>query len=258
MSVIKNCVLLLKSQKTDEANDQYEELLTANGYDVHQIKTLVFAYNNLEILAKKLHNVDNYTGIILSSPRCVNAVHLALDGCNLDARWRSKENFVVGEATFEAAKRCLSLVCKGSETGNANNLADIIIDGICITFLKEKQTNTLTFFLEKESYCKPFLFPHGNLRTGTLHERFKEVGLELDETLVYETIPNSNIQTEFALVTKSFSALPEFIVFFSPSGVLSALDSIKKVPVDWSLLKVVCTFRGVGFYYLRFNFSSLL
>lgn len=126
MSVIKNCVLLLKSENPHETTDKYNELLTKNGYKIQQVKTLVFNYKNLCNLKKKLQNPDDYTGIILSSPRCVNSVYLADNNCN--DLWKYKKNFVVGEATFDAAKNKIGLVCEGSETGNANNLADLIIE----------------------------------------------------------------------------------------------------------------------------------
>lgn len=132
MSVIKNCVLLLKSQKTDENYDKYEELLKQSGYSVRQLKTLTFKYQNLEVLSEKLAIPENYSGIIFSSPRCVHSVHLALNGEGLDVRWKSNANFVVGEATFDAAKSKLGLICKGSETGNAENLAELIIKGMVV------------------------------------------------------------------------------------------------------------------------------
>lgn len=132
---MRNTVLLLKSQKTDEITDKYEQLLVKNGYGVQQIKTLIFDYKNLPILAEKLNKPDDYSGIVLSSPRCVKAVQLALETRELNRRWLGNENFVVGEATFAAARECLGLVCKGGETGNANNLAELIIKGKCIIII---------------------------------------------------------------------------------------------------------------------------
>lgn len=72
-----------------------------------------------------------------------------------------------------------------------------------------------------------------------MHERLKEVGLSMDETLVYDTISNPNIENQFSNITNNFNVLPEFIVFFSPSGIESSLELIKKVPVDWPLIKVM-------------------
>lgn len=130
MSVRKNCILLLKTQNPSETTDKYDELLTTNGYTVQQIKTLVFNYKNLPSLKEKLQRPQDYSGIVFSSPRCVNAVRLAMKECG--ALWKCKDNFAVGEATFEAAKRELGLVCRGSDTGNANNLAGLILRGVVL------------------------------------------------------------------------------------------------------------------------------
>lgn len=124
--IIKNSVLLLKSQ-VDES-DKYAALLEANGYQVNQIKTLEFVFKNLNNLQEKLNNPDKYSGIALSSPRCVEAVCKALDGRKIDDSWKAKRNYVVGEATYEAALKLLELKCFGKESGNAVNLAKIIVE----------------------------------------------------------------------------------------------------------------------------------
>lgn len=82
------------------------------------------------------------------------------------------------------------------------------------------------------------MFPHGNLKTDTLYGRFKDFGVCLDETLVYETIPNPNLSQEFNEATSNFTALPEYVVFFSPSGIQSTLKFIQMVDVDLALIKV--------------------
>lgn len=129
MTVIKNCALLLKSQKSDGESDKFEVILNEKGYATYYIRTLDFKYSNLQTLANKLWNPDEYSGIIFSSPRCVSAVHQSLAGKNIDKEWKSKQNFVVGETTGELALKLLDLNCSGAETGNANNLADKIING---------------------------------------------------------------------------------------------------------------------------------
>lgn len=133
MSVLKNHILLLKTEAARDTTDKYVELLTRSGFIVHQVKTLVFNYKNLPNLTKKLKQPENYSGIIFSSPRCVNAVRLSINDCG--ESWKFKQNFVVGEATFEAAKTELGLICRGSETGNANNLAALIIKGVVFNSL---------------------------------------------------------------------------------------------------------------------------
>lgn len=54
---------------------------------------------------------------------------MALNDKQIDKEWHEKNNFVVGETTFSSAKNQLGLTCFGKDSGNANNLADIILKG---------------------------------------------------------------------------------------------------------------------------------
>lgn len=86
---------------------------------------------------------------------------------------------------------------------------------------------------------KPFLFPHGNLKTDTLNNELAKARLIMDNVLVYETVANPQIEREFSLATRQLTELPEFVVFFSPSGLTSTIDLIRAVTgVDLSLVKV--------------------
>lgn len=69
-----------------------------------------------------------------------------------------------------------------------------------------------------------------------LKAKFKGSNLSLDEILVYETVSNKDIRKEFTDVTERFSNLPEYIVFFSPSGVTAVEEIIKMIPIK--LIKV--------------------
>lgn len=129
MSIIKDYVLLLKSQRNDEMEDEYEVILKENGYKVKQVKTLDFTYVNLEKLKEKLLKPADYSGIVFSSPRCVNAVKLALTNESLRNDWNIKDNYVVGEATHKAALEELNLNCLGKDTGNANILSQVMLEG---------------------------------------------------------------------------------------------------------------------------------
>jgi uroporphyrinogen-III synthase len=91
------------------------------------VKTLTFQYKNLDILRQKLLNPDGFSGIILSSPRCVNAVSQALSKDKLEELWNPKSNFTVGETTCKEAIAKLSIQCKGKWSGNAKNLSQLII-----------------------------------------------------------------------------------------------------------------------------------
>lgn len=127
MKVLKKSVLLLKTQKGLIEADQYEKLLISHGFEVKQVNTLIFQFHDLKELAEKLKNYDDYSGMLLSSPRCVEAIYMASEGKQLDPSWRTKQNYTVGEATHLAGYQKLGIDCKGKESGNAKNLSQIIL-----------------------------------------------------------------------------------------------------------------------------------
>lgn len=95
------------------------------------------------------------------------------------------------------------------------------------------------FVLDKNLFSKPFLFPHGNLKTGVLNLELKKDSLELDEVLVYDTVASTSLEKDIAKVTDNFSQIPEFLVFFSPSGLKNSIDFLRKIPVDLQSVKVL-------------------
>lgn len=128
--ILRNSVLLLKSQKGDSQNDKYEILLLENGFSVTHCRTLIFEFKNVDQLGKYLKDESKYEGIIFSSPRCVQAIYLAVkDKQDMLNSWQSKHNFVVGEITYKDALDKLKLSCKGRETGNALKLSHVIVEG---------------------------------------------------------------------------------------------------------------------------------
>ncbi|CAH1171135.1 unnamed protein product [Phaedon cochleariae] len=218
--IIENSVLLLKTQATEGASDKYVDLLIRNNFEVRQVKTLVFQFKNIDALKHKLKNDGDYSGLIFSSPRCVHAVYLATnDTKSLIDSWQSKHNFAVGEATYKDALDKLSLECKGKESGNAVNLSKVIME-------------------EKFIHQKPLLFPHGNLKTDTLSRELEKEGLKIEGVLVYDTITNPDICEEIKQVTDNFRAVPEYVVFFSPSGLHSSLEHLQNIP-DFCYAKLI-------------------
>ncbi|XP_018579114.1 uroporphyrinogen-III synthase isoform X2 [Anoplophora glabripennis] len=216
----RKTVLLLKSQNTDASSDKYEDLLTTNGFEVKKVKTLVFDFKNIQVLKEKIINNEAYEGIIFSSPRCVQAVYLALQNDkNVIKAWREKYNFAVGEATYTEALNKLGLECDGKGSGNAVNLSKVILE-------------------KKSAYRKPFLFPHGNLKTDTLNLELGKEGIEIKGVLVYDTIANPSILKEISDVTDDLTSIPEYVVFFSPSGFHSSIDHLRKIPVDLNKVKL--------------------
>lgn len=147
-----NKVLLLKSEKPNSTPDKYESLLTSHNFKVIQVKTLNFIYKNIHILKEKLLTPDKYEGIIFSSPRCVNSVSQALGKSEIEALWGQKMNFTVGETTFQDSVEKLGVYCKGKESGNAKNLAQIIIKGIST----DKEITRSSFCFRKIKNIKAF------------------------------------------------------------------------------------------------------
>ncbi|CAG9830475.1 unnamed protein product [Diabrotica balteata] len=207
-----NTVLLLKTQ-SNETSDKYAQLLTDNGFQARQVKTLVFEFKNIELLAEKLNKASLYSGLIFSSPRCVQAVKLAFQEADIDIKdWQLKNNFVVGTATYTEALHSLGFECRGSDSGNAVNLLE---------YMKE--------VVHDEDNL--FLYPHGNLKSDTFSKVEEKRKIQVESVLVYDTIDNPNIEEEISVVTNNFTETPEFMVFFSPSGLESSIKYLRKLPL---------------------------
>lgn len=87
---------------------------------------------------------------------------------------------------------------------------------------------------------KPFLFPCGNLKKDTLYQRFKEYNLELKCVTVYETQRDEKLEKNFEDLSNDFDKIPEYFLYFSPSGVNFTTELMKNLPLD--KLKVRKTF----------------
>lgn len=241
MQIINNCVLLLKAEKSDESSDKYEVMLTEKGFTVKHLKTLEFAYKNLNELEERLENPQNYNGIIFTTPRSVRAVKEAIGDESLRAEWKEghKLNYVVGEATFKAALNELGLECKGQDSGNATNLAELILCGkIEFISVRDLLIYIILNFLDKDEITKPFLFPCGNLKTDTFIDRLSKQKIDMEALTVYDTIPSCSLDEDFCCITSNFMEVPEYFVYFSPSGVHNTVKYIEKLEKYLDLVKV--------------------
>ncbi|XP_060525869.1 uroporphyrinogen-III synthase-like [Cylas formicarius] len=214
----KNCVLLLKSTSSD-GEDKYKKLLHQNNFNVECVNTLTFQFKNISALSEKLKAPENYEGVLLSSPRCVSALQQASYNNVLD-KWKGKHNFAVGETTWKIALEQLGLDCKGKDSGSAIKLTEVILK-------------------EKSQYKNLFLLPHGNLATDTLTLELQKAGLVLDTIEIYDTLPNPNIEPELFNATDGFKCIPEYIVFFSPSGVSTTISFIEMFKDNFGAIKFI-------------------
>lgn len=63
----------------------------------------------------------------------------------------------------------------------------------------------------------------------------------MHEVLVYDTMPNPSLPDDLARITNNYTEIPEYVVFFSPSGLNNTIEFLTKVPVDFQSLKVWIT-----------------
>merc|ERR1712192_192114 len=88
--------------------------------------------------------------------------------------WKPKPVYVVGQATSRAVQNLLGLSSVGAESGSAKVLANIIRED-----LKDKEK---------------LLFPKGNLAKDTLGDILESADISVDHIIVYDTIPNQNLE----------------------------------------------------------------
>lgn len=69
----------------------------------------------------------------------------------------------------------------------------------------------------------------------------------MDATTVYETVKNPRLESDFTELTSNFTNLPEYLVYFSPSGLKFTKDILKEFSIELSKIKV-CAFSVVGNY----------
>lgn len=182
-------VVLFKSESED-----YEKAFLDVNYKALFVEPLQFEFINEEELSNKLLQKD-YTGLILTSPRAIEAVSKCWDPSRF-VIWNTKRIYTVGEVSSHRIKLLLGLEALGATSGNAQNLANIIS--------------------KENPEMSKFLFPCGNLRTEILPNTLRAAGINVDALTVYETKENENLRTH--LMELNDTANPCCMVFFSPSG----------------------------------------
>ncbi|KAJ0173880.1 hypothetical protein K1T71_010026 [Dendrolimus kikuchii] len=183
-------VVLFKSVSED-----YQKAFSENDFETVFVEPLQFVFINVnDLFEKLLHN--DYDGIILTSPRAIEAVSKCWDPTKF-VIWNTKRVYTVGEASCHKIKLLLGLEALGATSGNAENLAKII--------LKENNENS------------KFLFPCGNLRSETIPTTLQSAGVTVDALTVYETKENENLKLDLMELNESEED-PCCVVFFSPSG----------------------------------------
>ncbi|XP_055332715.1 uncharacterized protein LOC129584544 [Paramacrobiotus metropolitanus] len=184
--------------------DAYEQALKEAGWNVVQIPVINFQYLGVPELQNALFRPEQYSGLILTSPRGVEALALAAKG-NENAwkdthcpAWNTKSVYAIGEGTAAVA-RALGLVPTETEAGSEKALGEIIAG-------------------RKEQHTERLLFPCGNLRLESLRNILDEKGIFVEYIESYETSAHPQLVSlvQQALQSQGF---PDAVLFFSPSGI---------------------------------------
>lgn len=182
-------VVLFKSESED-----YQKAFGDSNYETVFVEPLQFENINAGQITEKLLQKD-YDGLILTSPRAVEALAKCWDPSKF-VIWNTKKVYTVGQASSRNILASLGLEALGETSGNAENLAKIIV--------------------EENLTSSKFLFPCGNLRSETLPISLSEAGISVDAVTVYETKENTNLKNDLIELDKGHE--PCCLVFFSPSG----------------------------------------
>jgi uroporphyrinogen-III synthase len=193
-------VVLLRSSADP---DPYVQAFEAAGWTAACCPVLSFTFTHQEALMDHLETASAYSGLILTSPRAVQALAQAFEKePALTKLWTDQPVYVVGPKTAERVKE-LGLEPKAEEAGQAAGL----IDKIAASW-------------EKQSMRSPMLFLSGNRRRETIPQGLVKVGIPVAEQEVYETTIRSGIE------------IPDdatWLTFFSPSGLEAVQTSRVKL-----------------------------
>ncbi|MEX0821612.1 MAG: uroporphyrinogen-III synthase [Rhodothermales bacterium] len=177
--------------RSGDEDDPYEAAFSEQGFDVRSIPVLAFKLVNLDKLRDLISRPDEYSGLMLTSPRAVDALgEVLLRGSVFLERWRGKPVFVVGSRTADGV-RALGLDPVGEGSGSAQVLARLILS---------------------EPIHNQLLFLSGDRRLDELPSTLRDAGTPFAELCVYETRLRPEIDWPVDRPV-------DWIVFFSPSGI---------------------------------------
>ncbi|XP_043463718.1 uroporphyrinogen-III synthase [Leptopilina heterotoma] len=214
-----NIVLCKSFSNNNETIDNYKSIFEKAGYNFEYLPTICFIFINQCELEKCLFKTDSYSGMILTSPRSVEAVDLILTKHpNILSQWRELPVYCVGPSTENLARKCLNLrSCFGSHCGNSENLAKFIS-----TNLKCKD--------------KPILYPCSEISRDTIENHLIENEYKIKKIISYKTIPCDTLQQD---AERIFKLTPQIVVFFSPSVVDNLLIALGAKATIFKRIKTI-------------------
>ena len=213
-------VWLLKA--SEDSNDNYVKSINTAGFSTSIIPVLSFKFINKDVIKDTLKVPDQHSGIVFTSPRAVQAIAevFQLLSTEFHEEWNKKKIFVIGEATSSAVKQLLSFKhIIGENSFTAKNLAPIIIK-------------------ETVEFDKPLFIPCGNQKREELPRLLAEEHRDFRSLMCYETHPHPELSNTIKTLN-SVGNKPNFIIFFSPSGVKYTLPVFKTLDINLENVQVI-------------------
>jgi uroporphyrinogen-III synthase len=222
-------IVLLNS---NDSNDDYSQEINSKNIqnlNVMQLSPIEFNFINTKQLFEALINVDFWSALCITSKRCIDAIEYTINTMtdstidnNIIDLWKNKNKtiFVVGEKSKDYLLKRLNWESIGSHCGSAQMLAQFIIDNYKHQFIN-----------------KQILFPCSSLRNDSLPIILRKAEINVNEIIVYETIPNRNLDSDIVklncyitdcLEKSVLKFLKLYLVFFSPSGLNSVYPLLLK------------------------------
>lgn len=220
MATFRDKIILCRGlPEENRTEDDYMDTLRSAGYTCNYLYTLRFEFINSTDLLKCLQTPENYHGLILTSQRSVEAIRRAfLDDKKSLSMWQKLPAYCVGPATHSLAENSLGLeCCLGSRSGNAKDLAEIIISDV-------KQVS------------KPLLYPCSDIARETIQQILSINQVNVHKLVAYRTLIKDSLEVDFLKIVES---LPRIFVFFSPSTVKSLMSVLEKHPGNVKNIKAV-------------------
>lgn len=231
-------LLFRGGQSSHEGCDQddYESEFSKRQLISATVPLLDFRFKNMDKLAELLEDhrdYDSCKGLIMTSPRVVEAIHeatkliitrpMTIDGIKDSYWWGFKTDlfFALGERTLSAIDKNLNLLCnpEAHKCCNGRSLGKFIRKWL------HEEHNNLTEGLPRGCYVN-LIYPKSSLADDTIEKELANIpNLELTSIVVYETHVIKEIESKVierlreTNILNGTSKLVINMIYFSPSGV---------------------------------------
>lgn len=201
----------------------FQHELIQYGIEILTIDVLYFEFDEFKAnLTSAFEITKDYAGVVLPSPRAVEAVAQVAELLSLDT-----EFYCVGPKTALELERRLGRTATLTGTKGASQLSGLI-----------------TMHL-RESPRRSVIYISGDLQTTLQTRDYEDQGVSIIQVISYST---KEIESPILGEAISKVALPSAVVFFSPSGVSSVESAARfdRGTWDWRLIKLFAIGETTG------------